>query len=177
MCNRCDAAADGPSNLDDPIVLQQWLDQDNAWFRETIRRYGWAIQAVHSDWPSSPSFAYTVGLTGFDHPEIVVFGLATVSSRRLLNELGEKVRTGSMLRDGDVIELPGLRVSLFDLPNPREILFAANLIYQVPPDRSVSAVQVVYPDDCGAWPWEPDYALLAGLQPMPGQFSARTGMA
>jgi hypothetical protein len=54
--------------------------------------------------------AYTVGLTGFGHPEIVVFGVGQTSAATLLNTLGERVRSGAQLHDGDVVDVPGLMV-------------------------------------------------------------------
>lgn len=62
------------------LQVQQWLDQEDAWMRDTVRRHGWAVQYVLGDACSGPSgcacggspgadppFAYTVGLYGFDH--------------------------------------------------------------------------------------------------------------
>lgn len=171
MCRKCDHDAGIDGDPEDPIVAQQWLDQEDAWFRDTIRRCGWAIQAVFGS-ADTPSFAYTVGLTGFDHPEIVVFGLANESAQTLLNELGDRIRSGERLRDGDTVEIRGIEVTLFDLPNPGEVVFGANDIYRRRPEDSVPALQAVYPDDHGAWPWQPDCELPIGQQPMPGQFRA-----
>lgn len=62
--------------------LTAWRDQHQAWQRDTIRRHGWAVTAVLGD-DHEPPFAYTVGLSGFGHPELVVFGLLqAVSGRR-----------------------------------------------------------------------------------------------
>jgi len=45
------------------------FDQYEAWQRETIRRHGWALQAVLAE-DDSPPFVYTVGLSRFEHPEL-----------------------------------------------------------------------------------------------------------
>ena len=64
---------------------QSWIDQDEAWMADTIRRRGWAIQYVGGEECSRPGcgcpagneppFAYTVGLFGLAHPELLVFGV------------------------------------------------------------------------------------------------------
>jgi len=77
-----------------------WNDQYDAWRRDTIRRHGWALQAVLGD-EDGPPFVYTVGLTGFDHPELIVFATAQAVAGRLLNELGELVRGGRVLHAGE----------------------------------------------------------------------------
>ncbi len=46
------------------------------------------------------SFAYTVGLTGFDHPELLLTGMPPEVAGRLLNGAGERVRSGDPLRPG-----------------------------------------------------------------------------
>jgi hypothetical protein len=171
MCSRCklEAVSEEP---DDPVLVQQWLDQQNAWYRETIRTKGWAIQYVFPAAEQSPSLGYTVGLTGFGHPEIAVFGLGQGSAATVLNDLGERVRSGARLRDGEQVQVRGVPVKLFDLPNPAEVVFTANSLYGRDDEHSVPALHAIYPDDRGTWPWEPGCQLPFWLQPMPGQFRA-----
>jgi hypothetical protein len=175
MCSRCERDGTASGGADDPIVVLQWLDQEDAWYRETIRDHGWAIQYVFADEDGderSPSLGYTVGLTGFDHPEVVVFGLGEGGTARVLNALGDRVRAGERLRDGDVVDLGFTPVTLFDLPNPAEVVFTANSVYGRREDESVPALHAVYADRHGSWPWEPGCELPPWLQPMPGQFRA-----
>jgi hypothetical protein len=84
MC-KDDPSCPGPDS-DDPVVRQQWWDQRDAWLRETIRRCGWAVQAVFGN-PRKrrPDFSYTVGLWGFGHPELLVIGLAAEVAGRVPN--------------------------------------------------------------------------------------------
>jgi hypothetical protein len=58
------------------------------------------------------------------------------------------------------------------LPNPGEVLLRANTYYRRPPSRAVPALQLMYPDVHGVWPWEPHCHLFPGQQPMPGTFAA-----
>src|SRR5262245_45910996 len=91
-------------------------DQHGAWLRETIRRHGWALQAVLGD-EDSPPFVYTVGLSGFGHPELIVFATAQTAAARLLNELGELVRRGLRLSAGERVGVPTAEVHLLTFPD------------------------------------------------------------
>lgn len=72
-----------------------------------IYRSGWAVVPVVAE-SLERSWAYTVGLAGgFDHPELAVVGLSPTDAGRLLNKLGELVRTGSRLMPGDVVTIVG----------------------------------------------------------------------
>jgi hypothetical protein len=82
-----------------------WLDQEDAHIGTIIRRYGWFIQYVYgdpictepgcscSDQDSVP-FAYTVGLFGMNHPELLIFGVSQETAGGVLNELGDRIRAG-----------------------------------------------------------------------------------
>ena len=82
--------------MDTPESLPHQIDQYEAWQRETIRRHGWALQAVLGD-EESPPFVYTVGLAGFRHPELILFATTQATAAAVLNELGELVRAGRWL--------------------------------------------------------------------------------
>lgn len=168
MCSACDQGISG----DDPIRFQQWDDQEQAWLRETIRRYGWAIQAVGAD-PArlAPPFAYTVGLTRFGHPELVVFGLSDSAAAAVLNTLGIRAKSGLRI-DGGALFAAGaagpraLRAVPF--PHPEEVLFTAVGRY----GPRVTATQIVVADENGTFPGEPGYRDPEWLQPPPGSFAA-----
>jgi hypothetical protein len=62
---------------------------------ELIDRYGWAVRHVGAgDQPGEAAFSYTVGLTAFDHPEMVVVGMPFEHSQGFLNLIGSLVRDG-----------------------------------------------------------------------------------
>lgn len=170
MCQMCDAGIG-----DDPILMQQWFDQQDALLRDRIRRVGWAFQSVDgADGECRPGFTYSIGMGGFDHPEFVVFGLAPAHCAYLLNELCSQVRAGGALRDGDDVQTASLEfpVRLFSLPNPDQVLLLAQAEYRLPGSDPMPALQVTYADFRGRYPWEPGYCYPQWLQPMPGTFSA-----
>ena len=77
-----------PSNtvpgMDLPERFTHQTDQYEAWQRDTIRRHGWALQAVLGD-EESPPFVYTVGLAGFRHAELILFATTQATAAAVLN--------------------------------------------------------------------------------------------
>ena len=61
-----------------------------AWLWDTIDRYGWAIQYVEPG-RTAPSFAYTVGLSRYAEPELVVTGMRQERAGALLNKMAAHV--------------------------------------------------------------------------------------
>jgi len=77
----------------------------NRWFDTTIERYGWAITGVEADDETVP-WLYTMGLAdGFDHPELIVVGMRYEAAKRLLNELGDRIRNGLRITTSSVPEV------------------------------------------------------------------------
>lgn len=151
--------------------IQARLDQEDAKVTQIIRKYGWFIQWVGCD-PVDlpPSFAYTVGLFGIGHPELVVCSLSQGSSAGLLNHLGDRIRAGDNLLPGQLLTFDDWphHVLVEVLPNPGEILLSANRHYQRPPEVSVEAYQLTYNDKAGNFPWDAGYGNAPTLQPRPG---------
>lgn len=158
-----------------------WLDQEDARTSRTIRRCGWAIEYVgdecsapgrHED-PSQVPFAYTIGLFGMGHPELLVLGLGPEPTATLLNALGRRVRDGEDLLAGVALTVTGWpsQVVVEAVPNPGQILFGANRHYQRPDEASVPALQLAWADSRGRFPWQPGCE-VAPRQPRPGGFRA-----
>jgi hypothetical protein len=97
------------------IQIQAWLDQEDAHVAAVIRRYGWLIQLVGSgecnmpgcDCDGEPSdgppFAYTVGLFGLGHPELLIFGVPPGTAGAVLNDLGKRIRSGDDFVPGQLL--------------------------------------------------------------------------
>ncbi len=152
-----------------------WLDQEHRRTADTIRRHGVAIEYVIGDEARrSPSLAYTVGLFGLGHPEVVVFGLSDGNAGAVLNDVATRVRGGHDLTVGEVVAFTDWphRVTVEAVPNPGEVVFSANGFYERPPFASVPALQLTYDDKGGRFPWEAGYARPQWLQPRPGEFRA-----
>ncbi len=161
-----------------------WLDQEDAHVSAVIRKHGWFIQYVGGgvcsvpgcesrEEDDGPSFAYTVGLFGLGHPELLIFGTHLGTAAGVLNELGARIRTGENLVAGQLLTFKPWphRIVVETVPNPGEIVFAANRHYQRPSQASVPVFQLSYDDTSGRFPWEAGYA-APQLQPRPGTFRA-----
>jgi len=163
--------------------LAAWHDQHDAWLTETIRRHGWMIQYVGGDTCSRPGcpcpqtdeppLAYTVGLFGLRHPELLILGVDPETASLVLNALADGIRRGEDLLPGLIVTVGNWphRIVPEPVPNPGEILLTANDFYRRPPEHSVPALQLTYDDADGRFPWDAGYA-TPGLQPRPGTFTA-----
>ncbi|MCR2792928.1 DUF4262 domain-containing protein [Microbacterium sp. zg.Y625] len=155
--------------------LQAWLDQEDRYTAQVIRAHGTFIQYVGGDGERhQTSFAYTVGLFGMGHPELLVFGLCPHDTAAVLNELAARNRAGADLTPGERVtvdhRLRRLRVEA--VPNPGSIVFAANRFYQRPDEASVPVLQLSHPDRGGRFPGQAGYADPPWIQPRPGEFTA-----
>jgi hypothetical protein len=141
---------------------------------EHVRRCGWHIEFVYGEEDDEEtSFAYTVGLFGMGHPELLVFGISPHTAKRLLDDLGDAVQAGRDLVPGEVIDTrDGRRVIVEVVPNPGDIVFTANRHYDRPDIVSVPVLQLTWDDHGGRFPWDDDYSLPEWLQPRPGTFAA-----
>lgn len=163
--------------------VQAWLDQDDALVATIIRKHGWFIQYVAGgtcETPgcncaeyATPPFAYTVGLFGLAHPELIILGVPQGTASGVLNTLGKRIRNGEPLMPGQLVEFDEWphRIIPEEVPNPGEIAFAANRFYQRPDEASVPMLQLSYDDTQGRFPWEEGH-LRPDLQPRPGTYTA-----
>jgi hypothetical protein len=114
---------------------------------ETVREHGWAVRVVYGEGPRPP-WAYTVGLAGSGLPELVVTGLPAERAVTLLNESAERLlEAGVAPRPG---ERPGRGLEYVEVAEPDAHLVHAVALY----GEGRSAVQLVWTDEAGRWPWE-----------------------
>ena len=151
MCEICQ----GRSRID--------VDRD---FIRIIEQYGWAVQTVQGD-RLHPPWAYTVGLHLHGLPELVVTGMAARPATDLLNDLAEHHvhHTGGPPVPG--IEVPlrgGPLIEFVELPHPDAHLYTAVRLL----GPGIRAVQIVWADDRGRWPWERGFRGRRGGQPVLG---------
>ena len=155
--------------------LSAWLDQEDSRVAQTVRRYGWSIEYLTAE-PAEQltSIAYTIGLFGMGHPELVVLGADTGTAGGVLNEVGQRIKDGENLLPGQLLTFEGWphRITVEEIPNPGEILFAANRHYARPAEVSVPALQLTYDDRSGRFPWQEGYAVAEWIQPRPGRYTA-----
>lgn len=162
------------------LRIQAWLDQEDARTAAMVRRRGWHIEYVCSCGVVSaggeregPPFAYTVGLFGLHHPELLILGVPQATAVGVLNVLGCRIRLGENLLPGQLLTVDrwAHRIIPEPVPNPGEVVFGANRYYCRPAEYSVPVLQLSYDDKAGRFPWEPGYA-APDMQPRPGTFRA-----
>ncbi len=165
-------------------AIRAFYDQHDAHITDAVRRYGWFIQYVGGEVCATPGcsgesdsdeppFAYTVGLFGLRHPELLIVGVPPTTAVGVLNDLGGRILAGATLLPGELLtfdEWPH-RIIPETVPNPGEIVFESNRFYDRSDDHSVPVLQLSYDDTEGRFPWEDGYA-APRLQPRPGTFRA-----
>lgn len=135
--------------------------------REQIAEHGCMIQNVFPT-EASPGirFAYTVGLAQPNahgearRPEFLVSGLPSHLAGRILDHYAKRVLEDSESFTSHQIDVEGntgYPITFLDITvaNSREHLALANRFYA---DDLVTgvvpALQIVFPDDAGRWPWD-----------------------
>jgi Domain of unknown function (DUF4262) len=143
----------------------------DASMRALIDRYGWAIQFVE---PSRihPPWAYTVGLTEYGKPELVVTGMPANRATELLNNVAAHVLHAQAPTPGTQMQLNGGPfVEYVALPEPSAHLYTAVSLF----GPRIRAIQIVHADARGHWPWDPGYRGVRGGQPVLGPRTVKAG--
>jgi hypothetical protein len=149
MCWQCD-------NPDKTI--EDYFDE----LRTTIRKHKWAVQYVEDD---KRPFAYTIGLHAHEMPELLVTGLDPHDAAGLLNWSARHFVRGLGSSPGQQFTDPsgrGLEVVEVDHPDAH-LKFAVAL---GGPD--VRALQLVWADSRGRWPWDARWSHGRRKQPVLG---------
>jgi Domain of unknown function (DUF4262) len=122
---------------------------------------GWAMMYVETRTP----YAYTIGLHERGLPELLVTGLAPQRAAWLLNHVAQKAVHGAPLMPGERIRLgPGLVIEIVEVEQPGAHMNAAVAFY----GSDFRAVQLVWADGRGRWPWAAAFDDGRGTQPVLG---------
>lgn len=149
MCWRCDHP-DRPE--------QEYLDEMYA----TMMRHGWAVQYVES---TRVPFAYTLGLTRHDLPELLVTGVSPQRAARLLNGVARKsVGRGAPVPGTQFTVPSGPLIEIVEVEHPDAHLNFAVAFF----GSETRALQLVWADQRGRWPWAADFDNGRGTQPVLG---------
>jgi hypothetical protein len=127
-----------------------------------ISRNGWTVQYVESE---RRPYAYTVGLHDWDVPELLVTGVSPQRASRLLNSVARRLVSGDVpspgqqmpLTDGPLVEI--VQVAHPDAHMDWAVAFGG-------PD--IRALQLVWADGRGRWPWSAEFADGRATQPVLG---------
>lgn len=139
-------------------TVDQWLDE----IHEVKTRTGWALQYVEHD---QRPFAYTVGLTDFGLPELLVSGVSPPRAARMLNRFAAQFLDRGAPAPGEQIAmLGGSRVEVVAVDQPDAHLYVAVAFY----GSKVRALQLVWADARGLWPWTAAFSAGRRRQPVLG---------
>ena len=123
---------------------------------QIIDKWGLMVQCVGAG-ADTQAFAYTVGLAKLDHPELIIFGLSQENAQAVLNSMGLPV-VGKTRRWGpgrsDEVFAGSMPAMLVEVRDSADHLLAANSMFAIPGQGPVPALQVLYPDAGGLWPWQ-----------------------
>jgi Domain of unknown function (DUF4262) len=131
-----------------------WTENEiRDWYLQKIQTHGWAVVAVGADGDDA-AFAYTLGLTRFHgHPELLVSGMNSRDAAVVLNEFGDLVGQGLRFAPGQLIlRDDGHRFQLIPVDDPAQLVEAQELYSSE--NGPVPALQVVYSNHEGHWPWD-----------------------
>ena len=125
--------------------------------------HGWVVQYVHHE---RRPFAYTIGLHNRGLPELLVTGLDSHVSNRVLKSIGH------MIVDDGATVAPAMLIDYEDR-------FLMEVVAVAHPDvhlkyaaricgKDIRALQLVWADDKGRWPWEKGWNDERAVQPVLG---------
>lgn len=132
-----------------------WADVQ---FRRGLDEHGWMIQQVLSD-DQHPGFAYTVGLTKWLLPEVLVYDLDPAHSGLVLNVLANRLIAGEDIPDGahlHDLDPRGHCFRLFSVLGESAPVYSALNLY----GPTVRVHQLITPDAQGRLPWQRHYTGL-----------------
>ncbi|MBV8861715.1 MAG: DUF4262 domain-containing protein [Mycobacterium sp.] len=130
--------------------------------REKMLKCGWAVQYVESD---RRPFAYTIGLTRDELPELLVTGLSPPHALELLNDVARHILRNGPPEPGALIVSPdGDTAEVVEVEHPDAHLYFAVAMF----DTEVKALQLVWADGRGRLPWDADFNEGRGGQPVLG---------
>lgn len=137
---------------------QDYLDE----LRTTMLEHGWAVQYVESD---RTQYACTIGLYDRGLPELLVTGVSPRRAARLLNGVAENAVRGEPPTPGEQITLrAGPLIEAVAVEHPDAHMDVVVALY----GSELRALQLVWADGRGRWPWAAGFGDGRGRQPVLG---------
>lgn len=133
--------------------------------RDVLAEHCWVVVSVGRE-RNRPPYAYTVGLTGHALPEFLVTGLSAGRAAEVLNDAAATaVDGGAPPVAGGRVRLPGGRPGeVVRVAEPWVHMDVAAGMFE----SRLRALQLVYADRQGRWPWDAGFRGGRGGQPVLG---------
>ena len=139
-------------------ALREPRDDDDRQVLRDVVESGCHVVGVLAD-QQGPAFAYSIGLFhNYDHPEILLFGLDHTIMQQLINRMRDEIQEGaryvSHSRYDSIIQ--GFSCEFLTVHSTRyRDLFGYAIWFYAGTD--FPALQCVWPDRNGKFPWQPDF--------------------
>ncbi|MGB3772478.1 MAG: DUF4262 domain-containing protein [Rhodococcus sp. (in: high G+C Gram-positive bacteria)] len=130
-----------------------------------IAHHGWAVTAVAGSGHDSPEFAYSTGLTAKRLPELLVYGLPVHLASNLIDDVADHLTAGLAVSPGMTLASASGHepdIAVIEAIDTSD-MWATGALY-----TDFTALQLVWPDIYGSFPWEPDYSICIHQQPLMG---------
>ena len=151
MCDQCGMSQ---CNSDNAIERVQ----------AAIDTRGFGIVSVSGS-ARSAEFSYTVGLTEQLLPELVVMAVRPRDALRLLDVWASYLLEKSVVLPGETLETGPWLLEAVQVARPEKHLLIADTLY----GERLRALQLVWGDAAGRWPWDPGHRARRAGQPVLGQ--------
>jgi hypothetical protein len=116
-----------------------------------IRTYGWTAQYVVGEGARNPAFAYTLGLSLYQHPELIIFNCPVEQVQQILGPIAQAVLDGQEFDEGSDLgrvfpACPPAQVpQLLRMPDSSTHLYTANDMFRPPGEPPLPALQIISP--------------------------------
>lgn len=125
-----------------------------------VARYGWHVPHIFAD-ESGPGYSFSVGFyLKFGHPEILVMGLSQPVATQFINLIGGHLSTGRVFRPRERTNdlAQGFECSFIPIAIEHyQYYLGYNIWFYRSLKQPFPALQLVWPDKQGRFPWESDY--------------------
>lgn len=137
--------------------------------RGILETHCFIVQGVQRD-RHRPPYAYTLGLSSHDRPELAVTGLPHARAVDLLNGYAPHLLHAQAPQPGEVVPLTsGPVLEIVRVAEPTAHFPVAVELF----GPRIQVLQLVYADDRGHWPWDVGFRGGRGGQPVLGPRTAK----
>lgn len=151
MCEMCD---------NPELTADDYLES----VRRRIARNRFMVQSVGGS-ARAAEFSYSVGLTAHGLPELIVLGMRHTEAAKLIHVWASYLLDKSVVLPGETLECGPHFLEAVEVESPQEHLFVALGLY----GETVRALQLVWADPAGRWPWESGHRARRAGQPLLGE--------
>jgi len=138
------------------------------YLRGLLDEHCWVVVGVQRD-RYRPPYSYTIGLTSHGKPEVVVTGLPQQRAADLLNGVAAHLVHADPPAAGERVQLTGgPLIEIVRVTEPSAHLHVATELF----GPVLRALQAVYADDRGHWPWDRGFRGGRRGQPVLGRRAA-----